>query len=59
LLKDKKSFISHIVHDEIVVDLCDEERDILPEIKNAFQKDGFLANVNAGRNYLDLERLAI
>ncbi len=59
LLKDKKSFISHIVHDEIVVDLCDEERDILPEIKNVFQKDGFLANVNAGRNYLDLERLAI
>ena len=59
MLEDKKSFISHIVHDEIVIDLCDEERDTLPEIKKAFEKDGFMANINAGKNYLDFDRLKI
>jgi hypothetical protein len=59
MLEDKKSFISHIVHDEIVIDLCDEERGILPEIKKVFEKDGFMANINAGKNYLDFDRLKI
>jgi len=59
MLEDKKSFISHIVHDEIVIDLCDEERSILPEIKKIFEKDGFMANINAGKNYLDFDRLKI
>jgi hypothetical protein len=59
MLEDKKSFISHIVHDEIVIDLCDEERDTLPEIKKTFEKDGFMANINAGKNYLDFDRLKI
>jgi len=59
MLEDKKSFISHIVHDEIVIDLCDEERSILPEIKKTFEKDGFMANINAGKNYLDFDRLKI
>ena len=59
ILENKKSFISHIVHDEIVIDLCDEERDILSEVKKAFEKDGFMTNINAGKNYLDLDRLAI
>ena len=31
-LKGKKSFISHIVHDEIVIDLCNEEREIVSKI---------------------------
>ena len=59
MLQDKKSFISHIVHDEIVIDLCDEERSILPEIKKTFEKDGFMANINAAKNYLDFDRLKI
>ena len=59
MLEDKKSFISHIVHDEIVIDLCDEERSILPEIKKTFEKDGFMANINAAKNYLDFDRLKI
>ena len=38
-LKDKKSFISHIVHDEIVIDLADGERELVPDIKNLFSNN--------------------
>jgi hypothetical protein len=58
-LQDKKSFISHIVHDEIVIDLSDDDRHELPAIKQIFEVDNFVANVQAGRNYLELEDLNI
>ena len=58
-LQNKKSFISHIVHDEIVIDLSDEDRDELPWIKQIFENDNFMANVQAGKNYLELEELKI
>jgi hypothetical protein len=59
-LRDKKSFISHIVHDEIVIDLADSERDLVPEIKALFaanQLDTFLVNLSCGKNYYDLKEL--
>lgn len=59
-LNDKKSCISHIVHDEIVIDLDDTERDIVPEIKEMFENNKigkFLCNLNAGQNYYDLKAL--
>ena len=62
LLADKKSFISHIVHDELVLDMADEERGLLPEIKELFSKnklDRFMVNVQAGKNYYDLGDLSI
>ena len=58
-LESKKSFISHIVHDEIVIDLCDEDRSDLPYIKQIFESDNFMANIQAGKNYLELEELKI
>ena len=58
-LQNKKSFISHIVHDEIVIDLSDEDRDELPWIKQIFENDNFMANMQAGKNYLELEELKI
>lgn len=58
LLTDRKSWISHVVHDEVVIDLADEDRDLLPQIKEIFE-DGYRANLQAGRNYLDLEDLKI
>lgn len=61
-LKDKKSFVSHIVHDEIAIDLSDEERDLVPEIKEMFSNnklDKFMVNLSAGKNYHDLEELKI
>ena len=61
-LKNKKSSISHIVHDEVVIDLCDEERDMVPQLKDLFAKnklDEFVVNVKAGQNYYDMESLKI
>ena len=58
-LEGRKSFISHIVHDEIVIDFSDEDRDSVLETKQIFEKGGFKANVRAGKNYFDLEALNI
>ena len=61
-LKDKKSFVSHIVHDEIAIDLSDEDRDLVPVIKDIFSNnklDNFMVNLSAGKNYLDLEELKL
>ena len=62
LLKDKKSFISHIVHDEVVVDLDNEERELVPEIKEIFANNTlgkYLVNLSAGPNYLELNELKL
>ncbi len=62
LLNSKKSFVSHLVHDEIVVDLADEDRHMVPEIKELFSNnklDKFLVNMSAGKNFYDLEELKV
>lgn len=62
LLKDKRSFVSHIVHDEIVIDLDNEERHLVPEIKEIFannQLGRYLVNLSAGPNYLELNELKL
>ena len=61
-LEDKKSFISHIVHDEIIIDLDDDERDLIPEIKKLFAENklaNYLVNLKVGKNYYDLEELKL
>jgi hypothetical protein len=61
-LKDKKSFISHIVHDELVIDMADDERDLVPDIKDIFANnrlDRFMVNLQAGQNYYDLKDLKV
>lgn len=62
ILESKNSFISHIMHDEIVIDLSDEDRHILQEVKDTFAKNRlatYEVNVSAGRNYFDMEALNI
>ena len=59
LLKERKSFISHIVHDELVLDFHESDRDLLPKIKEIFETDGFMANIMIGPNYLDLKDLNV
>lgn len=62
MLEGRSTFISHIVHDEIVLDLKDEDRDLLPSILECFENTAlgeFKANVNAGRDYYELETLKI
>ena len=61
-IEPTKSFISHIMHDEIVIDFADEDRHLLQQIKKQFA-DNRLAtyevNVSAGKNYYDMEKLKI
>ena len=54
----KRSFISIIIHDEIVIDYCDEERELIAEIKKEFEGD-YLSNVRGGKNLYDLSELKI
>ena len=58
----QKSFVSHIVHDEVIVDLHDEDRDLVPEIEKVFSNNKlgyFKTNICAGKNYYDLGVLKI
>ena len=55
---DCKSYISHIVHDELVIDYSDTDRDHLEAIKEIFH-DGYLVNVKAGKDYLNLKELNV
>lgn len=59
-LKDKKSYISHLIHDEIVIDLDNSERGIVADLKEIFannQLDTFMVNLKCGKNWHDLENL--
>ena len=58
MLEGRRSFVSHMVHDEIVIDYSDEDRHLVAEIKNTFE-DGYVANVKAGKDYYNLEELNI
>ncbi len=58
MLEGRKSFISHIVHDEIVNDYADEDRDIVIGIRDVFE-DGYLANLRAGKDYYNLNELKL
>ena len=58
ILEDRKSFVSHILHDEIVIDFSDEDRDIIMDVKAVFE-DGYLATMKAGRNYFELSELGL
>jgi hypothetical protein len=62
MLEGKKTFISHIVHDEIVIDFADEDRDMIKEVKEVFAKNRlgrFEVNLKAGKNYYDLDNLVL
>tara|TARA_R110002074_G_scaffold191916_1_gene357795 strand:- start:483 stop:1121 length:639 start_codon:yes stop_codon:yes gene_type:complete len=58
MLEGKKSFISHIVHDEIVIDYSDEDRDMVIGMREIFE-DGYMANVKAGKDYYNLNELKL
>ena len=61
-LKDKKSFVSHLVHDEVVIDLADEDKELVPEIKNIFSQNKlgtFLVNLSAGKDFYNLSELKL
>lgn len=60
MLNDTQSFISHIVHDEIVIDFADSDRHLVKDIKQLFSKnklDEYMVNLQAGKNYYDLKEI--
>jgi hypothetical protein len=62
LLEGRTSYVSHLVHDEVVVDFSDEDRDLLPVLKKTFSQTkvgNFLTNVTAGKDYFDMSELKI
>jgi hypothetical protein len=58
MLEGKKSFISHIVHDEIVIDYADEDRDVVIGVRDIFE-DGYVANLRAGKDYYNLNEIKL
>jgi len=61
-LEGYKSKVSFIVHDEIVLDIVEEEKHIIPQLKEVFQNNKlgkFRANVKAGKTYGTLRELKI
>ena len=61
-LQGTKSFVSHIVHDEVVIDLHDDDRSLVPELEVIFSNNRigkYKTNVKAAKNYYDLEVLNI
>jgi hypothetical protein len=61
-LEGTKSHVAFIVHDEIVLDLHDEDKHLVPQLKEIFQNNklgNFMANVKAGKNYGKLKELRL
>ena len=62
LLEDKKSHIAFCVHDSLVIDLADEDKHLVPQIKEVFGNTDlgtFRVNLSAGKNYGELKELKI
>lgn len=59
-LKDKKSFISFAIHDNIVLDIADDEKRLLKDIINIFSNTDyglFKVNIKVGNDYGDMKTL--
>ena len=59
-LRHKKSSISLLIHDSLLLDLSDDERQLLPEILNIFSDTPhgkYLVGVKAGKNFGDMKEL--
>ena len=58
MLEGRKSFISHIMHDEIVIDYSDEDRDIILEVRDVFE-DGYYTNLSGGKDYYSMNEIKL
>jgi len=62
MLRGMRSFIAFTIHDNIVLDIVDEERYIIPIMIKEFSDTDlgeYLVNVKAGKNFGDLRALNI
>ena len=61
-LEGTKSKVAFIVHDEVVLDIHEEDRYRIPELKEVFQNNklgSFRVNVKAGKSYGELKELKL
>jgi hypothetical protein len=62
MLENTKSKVAFIVHDEIVLDLASEDKELIPELKATFQNTNlgkFMANVKAGKSFGNMKALKL
>jgi len=60
LLKEHSSFVAFFIHDSLVLDVCDSEKQLLREIISLFSNTRlgeYKANVSAGKNFGDMRRI--
>ena len=59
-LKNKKSFISFTLHDSIVIDFADEDRELIEELVSIFSETKFGAfqvNLSGGKSFGEMKRI--
>jgi DNA polymerase I-like protein with 3'-5' exonuclease and polymerase domains len=62
ILENTQSHVAFMVHDEIVLDIHEDDRYLIPELKEVFQNNklgSFKANVKAGKSYGELKELKL
>jgi len=62
ILESSKSHIAFCVHDSLVIDLHEEDKHLVPQIKKTFSETDlgvFKTNLSAGKNYGQLQELKI
>lgn len=60
ILKNKKSFISFIVHDSVVIDLSKEDKSLVQDLVDTFTKTklgDFPVNISMGKDYGNLRKI--
>ena len=60
MLEGTNSRIAFIIHDEIVIDMSESDRYLIPKLKKEFMKTkigNFMVNVKAGKNYGSMKDL--
>ena len=60
LLQDRKSSLAFCIHDSLVLDMAEEDRDLLPEILKTFaatELGEYKINVSAGKDFGNMQRL--
>jgi DNA polymerase I-like protein with 3'-5' exonuclease and polymerase domains len=60
ILQNKKSFISFIVHDSVVIDLDKEDKNMVQELVDTFSKTklgNFPVNISMGKDYGNLRKV--
>ena len=62
MLEGRKSYVSYCIHDSLVLDFCDDDRDFLVEIIEKLSQtrlDTFKVNVSAGEDFGNMKKLEL